>query len=187
MRTQAGRDIAGNIQQGTQGLADLSNSQGAGTSDIIGNSGVDIANVLSQSGQFDAGQIDQITAMLANLSTGTATQVGNLTQTGGNAIADSNLAATQGRQQFGADIVGALAGFSDVRLKEDIKPIGSADGINFYSWTWNDKMPIKELIGSSSEGVLAQELERSHPHLISEHDSGYKKVNYIGLSKLWQH
>jgi hypothetical protein len=65
--------------------------------------------------------------------------------------------------------------------------LGNTDGINFYSWTWNDKMPIKELVGLSSEGVIAQELEKYHPHLIIEHNSGYKKVDYMGLSKLWQH
>ncbi len=79
--------------------------------------------------------------------------------------------------QLGAG-VGALASagvFSDERLKENIKKIGELEkGINLYqfNYIW-DK--IKRV------GVLAQEVEKTLPHVVSTHKSGYKMVDYTAL------
>ena len=39
-------------------------------------------------------------------------------------------------------------------------------------------MPIKSDIGRESLGVIAQEVEIIKPDAISQHNSGYKQVNY---------
>lgn len=52
---------------------------------------------------------------------------------------------------------------SDARLKRDIHPV---------SWQWKD--------GESSEylGVIAQQIEQSHPHLVKRNDEGHLMVDY---------
>lgn len=72
-----------------------------------------------------------------------------------------------------------LAGLSDVRLKENIKKIKQNKfGINFYRWDWNDKAKDLGISVPSGYGVLAQELQKTHPEMVSEHDSGYLIVDY---------
>lgn len=65
----------------------------------------------------------------------------------------------------------ALA-FSDVRLKEDIAPIGKTnDGQNLYSYRYKgDPTP--------HVGLMAQEVERIKPEAVVTHPSGFKMVNY---------
>jgi hypothetical protein len=61
--------------------------------------------------------------------------------------------------------------FSDVRLKENIERIGTADagyGIYRYNYKGDDKPQI---------GVLAQEVEQVKPEAVGE-SQGYKTVNY---------
>jgi len=63
--------------------------------------------------------------------------------------------------------------FSDVRLKTNIKRIGTHDsGAGIYSY-------IK--FGKPEIGVLAQEIEQVMPHAVSTHSSGYKMVNLEAL------
>lgn len=67
--------------------------------------------------------------------------------------------------------------FSDSALKENIKPISVLDKLNnigVYDYNY---------VGDSllQHGVIAQELEKEFPELVSEHPSGYKTVNYSGL------
>jgi hypothetical protein len=184
-RTQAGRDIAQQIGGTTSQLSQLQQQGGAGLSDIIGAGGSNLANLLSGAGQTQAGQNERLATLLANLAVGQGTQQAGFTQQAGNAIANADLSAEQGKQQ--AAITALSAFFSDERLKENITKIDNINGVNFYNWSWNDKMPIKELIGQESQGVIAQELELTYPDLVINDDSGFKKVNYAGLGELlWQ-
>ena len=70
-----------------------------------------------------------------------------------------------------AQIVGAgqaLSGFSDIRLKEDIKLIGkSPSGINVYNFKYKGN-------NTTYQGVMAHQV----PHASSVHDSGYLIVDY---------
>lgn len=78
-----------------------------------------------------------------------------------------------------ATIAGTLAQFSDINLKTDITPRGRVNGFNWYTWTWNEK--AKELgLSGDSEGVIAQEVEVTHPDLVTVRN-GYKAVNYAGV------
>ena len=62
----------------------------------------------------------------------------------------------------------ALSGFSDIRLKEDIKLIGkSPSGINVYNFKFKGN-------NTTYQGVMAHQV----PHASSVHDSGYLIVDY---------
>jgi len=84
-------------------------------------------------------------------------------------------------------IVGALAGnpaifTSDTRLKKNIVKIDTLKGINFYQWDWNDE-GIR--IGANKHptfGVLAQEVQKTHPEAVKTGDHGYLMVNYGMIS-----
>lgn len=72
------------------------------------------------------------------------------------------LTVTEGFKNIGQGI-GGMQGASDERLKRDITPV---------SWKWN--------VGEGEEylGVVAQDLQRSHPHLVSRHPDGHLQVDY---------
>jgi len=76
----------------------------------------------------------------------------------------------------------AAAGFSDIRLKKDIKLLGKESGHNVYSWEWTDE---GERIADPSQpkvGVMAQELQETHPHLVQLGADGFLRVDYSGLA-----
>jgi hypothetical protein len=94
-----------------------------------------------------------------------------------------NTTGTQTTQKpggVGAGLLGLLGGlFSDVRLKEEIKPIDKAlekiSALHPSTWKWK---------GTAFEdtGLLAQDIAEVLPELIDKSDgSGYLKVNYAGL------
>ena len=97
-RLQAGRDIAGQIGGATSALSGLQNQQGTGLSNLLGGSASDIANILSQSGQFSAQQQQQLAQLLANSATGGSTQLANIAQ---NLGLSQNQLALQGGQDAG--------------------------------------------------------------------------------------
>lgn len=181
-RLQAGRDIAGQTAATTSALANLANQQGLGISDAISSGAGNVSNLLTGFGQLDAQQQQQLATLLANLSVGAGTNQANIQQNMANIQQQGAAAQGQQQAQTGGAILGALASFfSDERLKDDIDKVGTYKGHNVYSWTWNDKMPIDSLIGEKGIGVIAQEVEKYAPELITEHKSGYKQVNYGGL------
>ena len=63
---------------------------------------------------------------------------------------------------------GAL--FSDINLKENIKPAGTENGHNIYEFNYIGKP-------ERYTGVMAQETQQTHPEAVSEID-GYLAVNY---------
>jgi hypothetical protein len=68
---------------------------------------------------------------------------------------------------------------SDVSVKTNVNEIGNGlDVINAIAgveFDWKDN-------GNHSAGVVAQELEKVLPHLVSTSDEGMKSVNYAGLT-----
>ena len=78
----------------------------------------------------------------------------------------------------------AYKGTSDVRLKDNIVPQGSVNGVNFYTWDWNDAAKKSGLNEGITFGVMAQELEKSHPELVVVGDHGYRMVNYAGVEDI---
>jgi len=88
--------------------------------------------------------------------------------------------AGAGASGAGSAMATFLSMFSDIRLKENVQPHSTSNGVNFYTWDWNDIAKDKGLDGSSF-GVIAQELEETHPHLVVRSDDGYRMVDYGGL------
>lgn len=74
----------------------------------------------------------------------------------------------------------ALMAFSDRDLKKNIRAEGGeVAGVPVKSWEWRGGD------GHRETGVIAQDLERNHPHLVDNtHPSGFKRVNYGGLMQL---
>ena len=102
----------------------------------------------------------------------------------GSTLAQGQIAAAQAKEQGTQNTVQNLLGlgglfFSDKRLKDSVVKIGENNGLNIYSWTWNEEA---ETIGLSGSGVglMADEVEAVRPDLVS-YVNGYKVVNYSGV------
>ena len=95
-------------------------------------------------------------------------------------------AAAQAKAEARGSIWGAIIGgaatviaASDIRLKEDIQLFDTLpSGVNIYTWSWNEE---GKRIGADrfpGFGVLAQEIQETHPDAVSTGDHGYLMVNY---------
>jgi hypothetical protein len=71
---------------------------------------------------------------------------------------------------------------SDIRLKKDIRLLGKANGHNIYSWEWTDEGKRIADPSQPKVGVMAQELQETHPHLVHLGADGYLGVDYSGLA-----
>lgn len=65
---------------------------------------------------------------------------------------------------------------SDERLKKDIKPVENKPLEVDYK-----EFEMKSQPGQKRYGVIAQELEKTHPELVNTDEEGVKSVNYIDL------
>ena len=73
----------------------------------------------------------------------------------------------------GATNLGSAFLFSDIRLKSNIRRVGThCVGVGVYEY---------DIFGHRERGVIAQELQRVRPDLVRQHDSGYLTVNYGAL------
>lgn len=73
-----------------------------------------------------------------------------------------------------------VLGGCDIRLKQNIKPVGVMDnGLTLYSFEYKDEFKDKEFCGHGFRiGVMADEVEKVFPHAVLTLDDGYKVVNY---------
>jgi len=78
----------------------------------------------------------------------------------------------------GASWLTGLLPFSDVRLKENIQHYDTLNGVNFYTWDWNEEGKKNAASQYPSFGVLAQEIKKTHPAAVVVGDDGYLRVNY---------
>jgi hypothetical protein len=71
---------------------------------------------------------------------------------------------------------------SDVRLKEKIEPLkdnlSKISNLSGYSFFWKDK---EKFNANKQIGLLAQEVEKVFPELITKNDEGYLTVSYSNL------
>lgn len=74
---------------------------------------------------------------------------------------------------------------SDERLKDNLVPIGNASEkvkqLTGYEFDWNDKQDVYE---GHDIGVVAQEVEKVLPEVVTTRDNGYKAVKYEKLVAL---
>jgi len=91
-----------------------------------------------------------------------------------NAANAYNASMNQGLMNVG----GSLIAMSDIRSKENIRPIGVLNnGLTVYEFEY--KPEFKERAGHGKHiGVMAQEVEKVLPHAVITLDDGYKMVNY---------
>ena len=80
-----------------------------------------------------------------------------------------------GAIQIGAAYAGSG---SDVRLKENIQPYDTLNGVQFYTWDWNNKAKEIGYDKYPTMGVIAQEVQKTHPDTVIEGPEGYLMVNY---------
>jgi hypothetical protein len=75
---------------------------------------------------------------------------------------------------------GSAMMMSDIRLKENIKPVGvMANGLTLYSFEYVDEIKSHPLAGEGVHvGVMAQEVEQVFPYAVKTLDDGYKVVDY---------
>lgn len=145
----------------------ISRTQGAlGAREDVINQQLNRQLPLLNIGQASAAQVG---AGSSELLTG----IGNAQAAGGIAAAN---AQAQGAQNVAGLGIAALAAFSDVRLKEDIKVIGSHNGHDVISWSWNSKASDIGLTGGGT-GHRAQDIQKTHPHLAYE-NNGILMINY---------
>lgn len=97
--------------------------------------------------------------------------------------------AAAGMGAFGPAAQGAIggmkfnpfSGFSDARLKDDVTKVGEINGVNLYRWKWNNEAKQIGAKGAPEFGVMAQEVEATHPQHVHIGADGYRRVNYVGL------
>ena len=71
---------------------------------------------------------------------------------------------------------------SDIRLKTNIKHLGKERGHNVYAWEWTDEGKLIADPSQPKVGVMAQELQETHPHLVKLGADGFLRVDYSGLA-----
>jgi hypothetical protein len=76
--------------------------------------------------------------------------------------------------------VGTAMSKSDISLKEDIKLLGKLpNGINWYSWSWNNIAKKLGIDKQPTTGVLAQEIQKIIPDAVKvDPADGYLMVDY---------
>lgn len=72
---------------------------------------------------------------------------------------------------------------SDKRLKTNVQHKGQFNGVNFYSWDWNDEGKRVANPDQPTFGVMADELQKTHPQHVIRGDDGYLRVKYSDLMR----
>ena len=63
-------------------------------------------------------------------------------------------------------------------MKENIQLEETVGGINYYTWDWKDEAKAIGWNKYPTKGVLAQEVQKTHPQAVFEGPDGYLMVNY---------
>ncbi len=87
----------------------------------------------------------------------------------------------------GIRCVGAVNTTSDVRLKQNIRPVTGAlqdvQKLSGVRYTFRqEEFPYMQFPKGEQIGVLAQDIEKVYPELVSTDDQGFKSVNYAQLN-----
>jgi hypothetical protein len=112
-----------------------------------------------------------------------ANNIANATAGIGQTLGQGQVAAGQaiqaGRGLALSSVIQGSTAFSDPRLKSNIKPAGTRNGLQWYTWTWNDEAAKIGLFGDD-EGVMAHEVADIKPEAIRL-NNGYLTVDYSAL------
>lgn len=171
------------INQQYSQLGGLTNV-GANAAAGVGNSGSSTTNaitsLLGQQGSAQAGAALAGGNATGQLVNGVTSGIGTLAAQSGFGGGGYNQYSTFGGYSTNpnpgsTDFAGITGGgggdFSDVRLKTNIKRIGTTKkGNGIYTWDWKT--------GGSGRGVLAQEVARNSPEAVHMDSDGILKVDY---------
>jgi hypothetical protein len=143
--------------EGTAGQAII--SQGAGQPPTFGAAGATITDETASSSDFypalsDATSGNYTDAYVSSTKLFFQPSTGTLNATEFNSLSDVSVKTNVNEITTGLDVVNAIAG---------------------VEFDWKDN-------GHHSAGVIAQELEKVLPHLVSTSSEGMKSVNYAGLT-----
>ena len=67
---------------------------------------------------------------------------------------------------------------SDERMKTDVQYYDTVKGIKYYTWKWNDKAKSIGWDRYPEIGVIAQQVQKTHPEAVVVGPDGYLMVNY---------
>jgi len=201
--TISGISLGSNLATLTIGTGLSGTSYNGSSAVTIANSGV-TSNVagtgISVSGATGAVTITNtgVTSAVAGTGVSVSGATGAVTISIGQAVATSSnvqfnslgigmvASATAGRIDATNDIVAFSS--SDIRFKENIKPIENAiDKIRKISgntYDWKEENKIEHGYEGNDVGVIAQEIEAVLPQLVQTRESGYKAVKYDKLVAL---
>lgn len=167
------------IEAGQEGVLDRAGAMGLTRS---GNAAQDLARsnqaVLQGMVNQRLGGLTGLAGMPIN-----AGAVANQLNMMGQNVGQAGIASAQAGQSLGGNVLsGILSGIalSDERLKSDLRHVDNYKGHKVYTWNWNKL--AKELfnLSGSEKGVIAQEVEKINPALVSDY-RGFKVVNYGDL------
>lgn len=104
-------------------------------------------------------------------------------------MGNSIVAANQAKQANKGSMFNTLLGtagqlgsayiMSDIRLKEDIIPIGQENGHNIYTFRYSED--VRKGIDNPLIGVMAQEVLETHPDAVQIMPNGFYGVNYDAI------
>ena len=170
-RQNVGDMIGANVAQTASAVA--AQQGGELLANLLGGDASQLAGIIQASQAGDEQAMQQLAALLANISTGSASTI-----TGRPALPGIQNTAADALSGAGdlAGGVGTAMAVSDPALKTDVIPIGSRNGHNLYSWRWNEEG--QRLTGQSfGVGVMATEVLEKDPDAVSIKD-GYLAVDY---------
>jgi len=152
----------------------------------------------------DAADVQQITGSIFNTGSfnvsGSSMLSGSLSITGSTNIIGAVSSSDTGRfKSLGINtapsgVAGAILATNDVvafassdeRLKENLEPIGSAvdkvEQLTGYTYNWIPMEGVHVYGDMKDVGVVAQEVEKVLPELVSDRENGYKAVKYDKLT-----
>lgn len=186
---EIGRDqmVANLLQQGynqaqAQTMAQLQQQQGAALAAAGGMQQLGTLQQATQQAMLDA-QFQEFMRQQQN----PLMQLGALTSAAGG-IPSGYGTTTQSQNPGLIGYLGALgsagqgfAALSDKRLKKNVVKIANINGVNYYTWEWNDTAKALGAGNQPRSGVIADELMQIHPDLVFRGDDGYLRVDYAGL------
>lgn len=177
-RLAVGQQIAQQDYNTRLALANNASTQGQQVSDLYGVQSGNLANLLTGAGMSQAEVARIIAAAQAQAAQTQAGQQAGLPTIPGVQQTSGILGSLAGAAEGGANAATAIKALSsDMRLKENITPVGSVKGINLYTWDW--KPEFSDItIGMPTAGVLAQEVMKTHPDAVSVGEHGYLMVDY---------
>ncbi len=91
-------------------------------------------------------------------------------------------------KNYGGNVIAGTCS-SDLRLKKDVQPFGSVLGkvaqLRPVHFTWRaDEFPDRHFGNSVNSGLIAQDVEKLFPELVTTDHQGFKMVNYSELPYL---